>query len=96
MKDIELITELSNRLRWEKHEVEEMLDAFSRVIGDKLAGNDIISLHGLGQFEAKKKDERFLANPSNSKRYLIPPKLVPVFKPVATLKAYLKTLDNHG
>ena len=48
MKDIELITELSNRLRWEKHEVEEMLDAFSRVIGDKLAGNDVISLHGLG------------------------------------------------
>ena len=44
----------------------------------------------------KKKDERFLANPINNKRYLIPPKLVPVFKPVATLKAYLKTLDSHG
>lgn len=96
MKNIELITELSNRLRWEQEETERTLDAFCEIIGDKLAGNDIISLHGLGQFEAKKKDERFLANPSNSKRYLIPPKLVPVFKPVATLKAYLKTLDNHG
>ena len=96
MKNIELISELSSRLHWEQEETERMMDAFCEVIGDKLASSDIVSLHGLGQFEAKKKDERFLANPINNKRYLIPPKLVPVFKPVATLKAYLKTLDSHG
>ena len=58
MKNIELISELSNWLRWEQEETERMLDAFCEVLGDKLASNDIVNLHGLGQFEAKKKDER--------------------------------------
>ena len=56
MKNIELISELSSRLHWEQEETERMLDAFCEVIGDKLASSDIVSLHGLGQFEAKQKD----------------------------------------
>ena len=55
MKNIELISELSNRLRWEQEETERMLDAFCEVLGDKLASNDIVSLHGLGQFEEKRR-----------------------------------------
>ena len=31
MKNIELISELSNRLRWEQEETERMLDAFCAV-----------------------------------------------------------------
>lgn len=96
MKETELVTELSARLDWKKEEVEEMVEAFGKVLGEKLANNDIVSLHGLGQFESKKKAERMSVNPANGKRYLIPPKLVPVFKPVAPLKAYIKTLDNNG
>ena len=96
MKDAEVITELSIRLNWEKQEVESMLAAFSDIIGNKLANNDIINLHDLGQFESKKKAERVSANPTNGKRYIIPPKLVPVFKPTALLKSYIKTLDNNG
>ena len=96
MNEIDLITELSVRLEWQQQETETMLVALGEIMGDKLAQNDIISLHGLGQFEARKKAERVSANPSNSKRYLIPPKLVPVFKPVTPLKTYLKTLDHYG
>ncbi|MDR2918289.1 MAG: HU family DNA-binding protein [Tannerella sp.] len=95
MKDAEVVTELSIRLNWEKKEVESMLTAFSNIIGNKLANNDMISLHGLGQFEPKKKAERVSANPTNGKRYIVPPKLVPIFKPVPTIKSYLKTLDNN-
>ena len=96
MNEIELITELSVRLDRNKQDIETMLVAFGDIIGTKLANNDVISLHGLGQFEARKKAERFSANPSNSKRYLIPPKQVAVFRPVTTLKNYLKTLDYNG
>lgn len=95
MKDTEVVTELSVRLNWEKREVESMLAAFSNIVGNKLANNDIISLHDLGQFEPKMKAERVSANPTNGKRYIVPPKLVPIFKPVATIKSYLKTLDNN-
>jgi len=83
-------------LNLEKQEVESMIAAFSDIIGNKLANNDIITIQGLGQFEAKKKAERVSANPTNGKRYIIPPKLVPVFKPASGLKSYIKTLDNNG
>jgi DNA-binding protein HU-beta len=94
MKDVDLTAALSTRLDWEKKEVERALDALGVIIGEKLANNDIVSMHGLGQFEARKKAERESANPTNGQRYLIPPKLTPVFKPIASFKTYLKMLDN--
>ena len=35
------------------------------------------------------------SNPANGKRYLVPPKLVPVFKPGTTVKNRLKELGDH-
>ena len=92
MKDIELTTELSVRLNWQKQEVESMLDALSEVIGEKLSQNDVVSLHGFGQFESRKKAERISV--VNGKRYLIPPKLVPIFRPSSSIRSYIKSLDN--
>jgi len=94
MKEVDLNTELAVRLEWEKKDIETMLFALGEVIGDKLSQSDIINLQGLGQFEARKKAERMSA--VNGKRYLIPPKLVAVFRPVTSLKSYIKTLDNNG
>ena len=96
MKDVDLIAVLSDRLQWEKKEVETALDTLGSIIGEKLANNDVISMHGLGQFEARKKAERESVNPTNGQRYLIPPKLVPIFKPIASFKTYLKILDSNG
>ena len=59
------------------------------------ADNDTIYLQGFGQFEVKKKAERISVNPANGKRYLVPPKLVPVFKPGTTVKNRLKELGDH-
>jgi len=94
MRDFEFITELAVRLNWEKQEVENMLDVMGEVIGEKLSQNDIVSLHGFGQFESRKKAERISA--VNGKRYLIPPKLVPVFRPSSLIKSYIKSLDSNG
>jgi len=96
MNEVEFITALSVRLDRNKQDIETMLVALGDMIGNKLANNDMISMSGLGQFEARKKAERFSANPTNSKRYLIPPKQVAVFRPVASFKNYLKTLDSNG
>lgn len=96
MKDAEIVNELSTRLNLEKQEVESIIAKFSSIIGDKLSDNNIVTIQGLGLFESKKKAERISANPINGERYMVPPKLVPVFKPVSTLKSYIKTLDNNG
>lgn len=95
MKNKELITELSHRMGWTAQEVTDTLSVLSSVVGSCLVDNDTLCLQGFGQFEVKKKAERISVNPSNGKRYLVPPKLVPVFKPGSTLKNKLKDLGDN-
>lgn len=95
MKNKELVTELAARMGWTAQEVTETLSVLSSVVSSRLVDNDTIYLQGFGQFEVKKKAERISVNPSNGKRYLVPPKLVPAFKPGTTVKNKLKELGDH-
>ena len=95
MKNKELVTELAARMGWTAQEVAETLSVLSSVVSSRLVDNDTIYLQGFGQFEGKKKAERISVNPSNGKRYLVPTKLVPVFKPGTTVKNKLKELGDH-
>ena len=95
MKDVELVTAISQRMDMSPQEVAETLNILFLLVGDALSNGGSINISGLGQFEAKKKAERISANPTNRKRYLIPPKLTPVFKPAPSWKSYLKQLDSN-
>ena len=95
MKNRELITELSSRMEWTSQEVTDTLSVLNSIISSRLMDNDTIYLQGFGQFELKKKAERITVNPSNGKRYLVPPKLVPVFKHGTTLKTKLKEMSKN-
>lgn len=95
MNNKELVTELAKRIGWTPKEVTDMLLSLGSVIGSRLLDNDTISIQGFGQFEVKKKSERISVNPSNGKRYLVPPKLVPVFKPGTIVKKRLKRMENN-
>lgn len=95
VKNKELITELSDRLGWSIQDVNDMLATFGTVVAARLLEGDVLSLPGFGQFETKKKMERISVNPVNKKRYLVPPKLVPVFKPGSTVKAKLKEMRDY-
>ena len=90
MNNKELTAVLAQRIGCSVKEVAELMAAFSSVVSARLMDNDSINLTGLGQFEVRKKEERVSVNPTNGKRYLVPPKLVPVFKPGSTLKNRLK------
>lgn len=95
MNHKELITLLSKELGWSATETSGMLAAFTSVVGECLTGNDVINIKGFGQFGIKKRGERINVNPASGKRYLIPPKLVPVFKPGASLKDKAKNITDH-
>ena len=95
MKDVELVTALSKQLDMSPHDVLDVLSAFYLLIGDTISNGGSVNISGIGQFEPKKKAERISVNPANGKRYLIPPKLTPVFKPASLWKNYLKKLDEN-
>ncbi len=95
MKNKEVVKELSDRMNWTSIEVTNMLSELSNLIGSRLVESDIVYFEEFGQFESRKKGERISVNPANGKRYLVPPKLVPVFKPGITLKTQLKELGNN-
>jgi len=95
MNNKELISELSKRLNWTQNEVTDMMTTLSSVISNRLVDNDSVYFQGFGQFEVKKKDERISVNPMTGKRYLVPPKLAPVFKPGTTIKNRLKDLKDN-
>ncbi len=96
MTNKELIATLSERTGRTVREVTDMLSALGSVVGSRLMDGDTIHLQGFGLFEVKKKTERISVNPSTGKRYLVPPKLVAVFKPGVTLKSKLKELSDNG
>jgi DNA-binding protein HU-beta len=95
MKDIELVTALSRQTDLSPREIIGILSTLYKLIGDVIVKGGSVNISGLGQFEAKKKGERVSVNPTNGKRYLIPPKLTPVFKPASHWKSYLKKLDDN-
>ena len=95
MKDVELVTALSRQMDMTPHDVLNTLSAFYTLIGNTIADGGSVNISGLGQFEIKKKRERLSVNPVNKKKYLIPPKLTPVFKPAPFWRNYLKKLDEN-
>jgi DNA-binding protein HU-beta len=95
MKDVELVTALSNEMDLSPKEVMDTLSTLILLIGDTLSNGGCVNISGVGQFEAKKKAERISVNPVNGKKYLIPPKITPIYKPASLLKAYLKKLDEN-
>lgn len=81
---------LRQRTGKEKGETEAMIESFCRVVTERCAQMDSVTIQGLGTFEARKKMERISVNPTTGQRMLIPPKIVMVFKPNTYIKNSLK------
>ena len=95
MKDVELVTALSRQMDMMPHDVLNTLSTLYALICEVISNGGSINISGVGQFEIAKKRERISVNPVNKKRYLIPPKISPVFKPAPLWKTYLKKLDEN-
>ena len=94
MNNRELISALSKATGRKAADVNEWLEAFASVVGNTLSEGGAVSVHGFGTFEVRKKEERLSVNPVTKKRFLVPPKLTPVFKPAAPLKLQVKNIPT--
>ena len=95
MNNKEFTSELAERLGSTIKDTSELIGSLLSDMIQELEEGNVIAVQGFGSFEVKKKAERISVNPANGKRYLVPPKLVPVFKPGTTVKNRLKELGDH-
>ena len=70
------------------------VNTFTNVITERLKENDQINISGIGVFEVKTRRERVSVNPKTGQRMLIPPKIVPSFRPSTKLKDKYKETEE--
>lgn len=90
MKYKELLKAIATESGLETAAVQAMTQDLVQSMTEILANGDSINIHGFGSFEVKKKDERLSVHPQTKQRVMIPPKLVPVFRPGINLKTKFK------
>ncbi len=81
---------MAKRMNRETEDIAKLIDAFISVVKTRCGELDSIAVPGFGTFEAKKKLERVVVNPSTGKRMLVPPKIALSFRPSALLKNKLR------
>lgn len=90
MDNKKLTEGLAGKLGRSTQDINKLLDAFTAVVADRCGQLDSIAIPSFGTFEAKKKNERIVVNPSNGKRMLVPPRIAVSFKISNVLKSRLK------
>ncbi len=94
MNNKNFIAELSRRLGYTQDATQKMVNTMIDKMGDSFQETDSLTIPRFGTFEVKKRLERVVVNPSTKQRMLVPPKLVLVFKPIASVKEKLKTSEG--
>ncbi|MBQ3622450.1 MAG: HU family DNA-binding protein [Bacteroidaceae bacterium] len=94
MNNKEFVNKLAQRCKQSTTEVNGNVEAFINIITDRLKDSDQINISGFGVFDAKLRRERLSVNPKTGQRMLIPPKIVPAFRPGSKLKDKFKTSEE--
>ncbi len=90
MDNKELIEKVAQKVGRSNDDVKKLMDGLIIVLQERLVELDNVAIPGFGTFEAKKKEERIVNNPSNGKRMLVPPRVAVNFKVSNVLKGKLK------
>ncbi len=93
MNNKEFIVKISQRCKYAHIDTVSMADSLVAIITDCLKDNNQINISGFGVFEAKMRKERVSVNPNSGQRMLIPPKIVPTFRPSCKIKEKLKDIE---
>ena len=90
MNNKEFITKLAKKCNFSVADASTNVDAFVGLMTECLKENDQLNISGFGILEVKMRNERLSVNPKTGQRFLIPPKIVPAFKPSNKLKDKFK------
>ncbi len=90
MNNKEFITKLAKRCGISPADIVTNVETFVDVITERLKDNDQLNISGFGVLEVKMRKERLSVNPKTGQRFLVPPKVVPAFRPSNKLKEKFK------
>ncbi|MBR2637261.1 MAG: HU family DNA-binding protein [Bacteroidaceae bacterium] len=94
MNNKEFTAKLAQKCKLTNSETTELVDALVEIFTERLKENDQINILGFGVLEVKLRRERVSVNPKSGQRMLIPPKIVPSFRPSAKLKDKFKDVEE--
>lgn len=90
MNNKEFIANLAKKCGITTAEATANVESFVNVMTARLKENEQLNISGFGVLEVKMRKERLSVNPKTGQRFLIPPKLVPSFRPSSKLKDKFK------
>ena len=90
MNNKEFISRLAKKTGLSASDAAANVEALLAAMIERLKENDQVNISGFGVFEVKMRKEKVLVNPKTGQRMLIPPKLVPAFRPSSKLKEKFK------
>ena len=90
MNNKEFISKLAKKCGVTAVDATASVDALVGLMTECLKENDQLNISGFGILEVKMRKERLSVNPKTGQRFLVPPKIVPAFKPSNKLKDKFK------
>ena len=90
MNNKDFITRLAKKSGLSVADAATNVDALVGIMTECLKENDQLNISGFGTLEVKMRNERLSVNPKTGQRFLVPPKIVPAFKPSNKLKDKFK------
>lgn len=90
MNNKEFVSKLAKKCGMTVADTSANLDELVNVITARLKENEQLNISGFGVLEVKMRKERLSVNPKTGQRFLVPPKIVPSFRPSSKLKDKFK------
>lgn len=90
MNNKEFISRLAKRCNTTVADTTTNVETLVGLMTGCLKENDQLNISGFGILEVKMRNERLSVNPKTGQRFLVPPKIVPAFKPSNKLKDKFK------
>ena len=90
MNNKEFIAKLAKQCGITAAEATGNVETLVALMTERLKENDQLNISGFGVLEVKMRNERLSVNPKTGQRFLVPPKIVPSFRPSSKLKDKFK------
>ena len=80
MTKAELVRKLANKIKLNRKQAEDVVNAMTQSISDSLAGGNKVEIRGFGSFVIRERNARIAHNPRSREIVEVPAKRVPLFK----------------